>query len=188
MTMLVYGERASRTHENQMLGVFLDQLESRWATSTDWIYVIANAMWDGAEIDMVCILPSAILVANFKKYSGRLTGTENGPWSADGVLVKGGRKVSPYQQLRDNRFSVLNWMESKALLKGRNLGHISAGALFSDDIDDQLELPPKVRSWLYLADIADCVALLDDLSSPQLQIGREEAHEIVSRLGVQPVD
>jgi hypothetical protein len=77
MTMLVYGEKASRTHENQMLSFFLNQLESRWGTSTDWILAIANTMWDGAEIDLVCILPSAIIVADFKKYEGKLTETEN---------------------------------------------------------------------------------------------------------------
>lgn len=176
--MLVYGEKASRTHENQMLSVFLNQLESRWATSTDWILAIANTMWDGAEIDLVCILPSAIIVADFKKYEGKLTGTENGPWQANGVLVKGGRKVNPYQQLRDNKFSVLNWIGTKALLTGRNLGHISAGVLFSGYVDDQLELPSKVRSWFYTADLANCVALLDDLSSPQLQIAQKEAQKL----------
>jgi hypothetical protein len=76
--MLVYGEKASRTHENQMLSVFLNQLESRWATSTDWILAIANTMWDGAEIDLVCILPSAIIVADFKKHEGKLTGPKTG--------------------------------------------------------------------------------------------------------------
>lgn len=63
MTILVYGEKASRTHENQMLQVFLERLEYRWADSTDWIVAVANAMWNGAEIDLVCILPSAIIVA-----------------------------------------------------------------------------------------------------------------------------
>ena len=53
MTILVYGEKASRTHENQMLHVFLDRLEERWANSTDWIIAVANAMWNGAEIDLV---------------------------------------------------------------------------------------------------------------------------------------
>ena len=79
MTLLIYGDKASRTHENQMLQVFLGQLEERWADSTDWIFVVANAMWNGAEIDLVCILPSAIIVADFKSYGGTLSGTENGP-------------------------------------------------------------------------------------------------------------
>ena len=55
MTILVYGEKANRTHENQMLQVFLERLEDRWADSTDWIVAVANAMWNGAEIDLVCI-------------------------------------------------------------------------------------------------------------------------------------
>jgi len=118
MTLLIYGDKASRTHENQMLQAFLEQLEERWADSTDWIFVVANAMWSGAEIDLVCILPSAIIVADFKSYGGTLSGTENGPWQADGVIVKGGRKANPYQQLRDNKFSVLDWLQSKALLPG----------------------------------------------------------------------
>lgn len=188
MTILVYGEKASRTHENQMLHVFLDRLEERWVNSTDWIITIANAMWNGAEIDLVCILPSAIIVADFKSYGGKLTGTENGPWQADGVIVKGGRKANPYQQLRDNKFSVLDWLQSKALLSGRNLGHISAGVIFSGRIEDQLELPSKVRSWFYPTDLTSCAAMLDSLSSPELRIGKDEALEIVRRLGVQPIE
>lgn len=188
MTILFYGEKASRTHENQMLRTLLDSLADRWATSTDWILVIANSMWNGAEIDLVCILPSAIIVADFKSYHGRLTGTENGPWQADGVLVKGGRKVNPYQQLRDNKFSVLDWLQSKGLLAGRNLGHISAGVVFSGPIENQLDLSPKVRSWFYPTDLINCAALLDGLASPELRIEQDDAREIVFKLGVKPIE
>jgi hypothetical protein len=188
MTVLVFGDRAGRTHENHMLQEFLACIEDRWVSSADWIYVVANAMWNGAEIDLVCILPSAILVADFKGHGGRLTGTENGPWQADGVLVKGGRKANPYQQLRDNKFSVLEWIKSKSLLSGRNLGHIAAGVVFGRPIDDQLELPEKVRSWFYPTDLQQCAKLLASLSSPQLIIQREEAQEMVQRLGVTPLE
>lgn len=188
MTILVYGEKASRTQENQMLQAFLERLELRWGTSTDWVVVIANSLWNGAEIDLVCILPSAILVADFKSHRGRLTGTENGPWRANGVLVKGGRKDNPYQQLRDNKFSILNWLESKSLLTGRNLGHISAGVVFGGSVEDHLELSAKVRSWFHPTDLYNCAALLARLASPELQIDRKEALEIIHRLGVQPVE
>lgn len=188
MTILLYGEKASRTHENQMLCALLDSLADRWATSTDWLYVIANSMWNGAEIDLVCILPSAIIVADFKNYHGCLTGTENGPWQADGTLVKGGRKANPYQQLRDNKFSVMDWVQSKRLLAGRNLGHIAAGVVFSGPIENQLDLPPKVCSWFYPTDLANCAALLDGLASPELKIAQAEAQDIVLRLGVTPIE
>lgn len=188
MSIIAYGERAGRTHENQMLQQFLEGLEDRWAASDDWIFVIANALWNGTEIDAVCILPSAILVADFKSHGGKLTGTENGPWQADGILVKGGSKANPFQQLRDNKFSVLNWLQSKSLLSGRNLGHISAGVVFSGRIDDQLELPSKVRSWLYPTDMANSSTLLEGLASPELRIERKEAQEIVRRLGVRAIE
>ncbi|MBY3476166.1 ATP-binding domain-containing protein [Rhizobium laguerreae] len=167
-----------------MLQQFLERLEPQWAASDDWIVVIANAYWNGTEIDAVCILPSAILVADFKSHGGKLTGTENGPWQADGILVKGGSKANPFQQLRDNKFSVLNWLTSRTLLPGRNLGHISASAMFSGRIVDELELPSKVRSWLYPTDIDTCTTLLKSLGSPELRIERKEAQEIVRRLGV----
>ena len=70
-------------------------------------------MWEGAEVDLVCILPTAVMVADFKNYRGRLTGSENGPWLIDGVTVKGGAKLNPYVQLRDNRTSVRNWRREK---------------------------------------------------------------------------
>jgi hypothetical protein len=188
MTILVYGEKASRTHENQSLQAFLGCLEPRWATSSDWIFVIANAMWNGAEIDLVCILPTMILVADFKAYGGEITGGENGPWQADGVLVKGGSKANPFQQLRDNKFSVLDWLKSRSLLPGRNLGHIAAAVLFSRGIDDRLDLPPKVRSWFYPTDLCSSASLLDALASPELKIDRKEAEDIVQRLGATPLD
>lgn len=187
MTILVYGEKASRTHENQSLQAFLSRLEPRWATSIDWIFVIANAMWNGAEIDLVCILPTMILVADFKGHSGKLTGGENGPWQADGVLVKGGSKANPFQQLRDNKFSVLDWLKSKSLLPGRNLGHIAAAVVFAGAVDDRLDLPPKVRSWFYPSDLDSCASLLDALASPELKIDRKEAEDIVRRLGASPI-
>ncbi|TCA08593.1 NERD domain-containing protein [Rhizobium leguminosarum] len=171
-----------------MLQQFLERLEPQWAASDDWIFVIANALWNGTEIDAVCILPSAILVADFKSHGGKLTGTENGPWQADGILVKGGSKANPFQQLRDNKFSVLDWLKSKSLLSGRNLGHISAGVVFSGRIADQLELPSKVRSWLYPTDMATCTTLLESLGSPELRIERREAQEIVRRLGVRAME
>lgn len=104
------------------------------------------------------------------------------------MIVKGGRNANPYQQLRDNKFAVLGWLESKALLIGRNLGHISASVIFSGWIEDQLELPSKVRSWFYPTDLARCAVMLDGLSSPELRIARDEALEIVRRLGVQPIE
>lgn len=178
------GERGSRTHENQMLHAFLERLESRWADSTDWIYVIANAMWEGAEVDLVCVLPCAILVADFKNYKGRLTGSENGAWRADGVPVKGGSKENPFVQIRDNKFSVMDWINRKGFLTGRNIGHISGCVVFNGPIRSEVDVADKAKSWFRVTDFDHCVDFIDSLASPSLTLKEDEAAEIVRALGV----
>lgn len=167
-----------------MFQTFLEHLEPRWAASEDWIYVIANAMWEGAEVDLVCILPSAILVADFKNYHGRVTGTENGRWQADGVVVKGGSKANPFAQIRDNKFSVINWHKRKELLPGRNLGHVSGCVIFSGPIVSAVDVPTNVKSWFHVTDFEHCASLIESLASPSLALEESEAAEIVRFLGV----
>ncbi len=180
------GEKASRTHENQMLQMFLERLEDRWSQSTDWIFVVANAMWEGAEVDLVCILPTMILVADFKNYRGRVSGAENGPWFADGVPVKGGAQKNPYVQLRNNRYSIMDWLKARANLEGRNLGHLAAGVIFSGPITDELDISQRSKSWFHVTDLDHCVTTLDCLASPELTLRQEEAEHIVRVLGVTP--
>jgi hypothetical protein len=167
-----------------MLQVFLEHLEPRWAASEDWIYVVANAMWEGAEVDLVCILPSAILVADFKSYQGRITGTENGRWQADGVVVKGGSKANPFAQIRDNKFSVINWHKRKDLLLGRNLGHVSGCVIFSGPIVAEVDVSSNVKSWFHVTDFQHCIGLIESLASPSLILEESEAAEIIRLLGV----
>lgn len=185
MAMFVYtGEKASRTHESIMQNEFLERLEDRWAQSDDFIYVVFNAFWNGAEIDAVCILPGMLVVVDFKSYSGTLEGTENGAWTIDGLKVKGGSKANPFLQLRGNKFAVIEWIRHRGLLLHQNTGHIAAAAVFSGPIHSNLDLSPKVRSWFHVTDLGNCAQVVDTLASPELAIRREDADAIIHTLGV----
>lgn len=189
MTIKAYfGEKASRTHENHMLQEFLEHLEPRWGQSEDWIYIIANAVWDGAEIDFVCLLPSMVLVGDFKDYSGKLTGAENGAWLIDNVIeVRGGSKANPFSQLKTNKFRVINWLNNHRLLQEQNLGHIAGVLLFSDLSEDNTDLSDSVKRWLHIADMDGAASALDALASPNLIVRERDAETIVKILGVTPL-
>mgnify|MGYP000028100591 CR=1 FL=1 len=73
-------------------------------------------MRSASRLSIAAEARTAALLETADPAGGTLTGTENGPWQADGVIVKGGRKANPYQQLRDNKFSVLDWLQSKSML------------------------------------------------------------------------
>ncbi len=87
ISILLYGQKADRTHENKMLRAFIQAIKTDWADSNKDITLIANSMWDGHEVDLVCLLPAAVLIVDFKHYSGHLIGGENGPWRVNDEIV-----------------------------------------------------------------------------------------------------
>jgi hypothetical protein len=179
------GEKPVHTHENVGLEDFLERLDTHWGRSAEVITVIAHAFWNGAEIDAVVILPRAIAVIDFKSHGGRVQISENGPWRGESGLIKGGSKLNPFAQVRDNKWAVKSWLDSKDLLASCNLGHISGVVLFSRAVTVEGDLGGKIGSWFYVTDLDRCVELLGSLASPQIQVSAEQVDAIVAALGVQ---
>lgn len=185
MSIFLYGQTAERTHENDMLRNFIQTIALDWHSAEKDITLIANSIWNGAEIDLVCILPSALLMVDFKDYGGQLAGAENGPWYIDGIEVKGGSKQNPFHQLRDNKFSIMSWLNNANLLQGRDVSHTSAAVLFSGFTTGKPKLAASALRWFFTTDMAHCRNLLTDLSSPKLKIYGQDIQAILSTLGVQ---
>lgn len=178
------GEKALHTHENIGLEDFLERLDDHWGGSSETITVIANALWNGAEIDAVCILPRAIVVIDFKDYGGKIRIAENGPWRGDIGTVRGGSKENPFAQVRDNKRTVMNWLERRNLLNNCNLGHISGTVVFMRPTEIEGDLGGRISSWFRAADLNGCIEWLAELSTEQILVRGEEAAAIVSALGV----
>ena len=185
MTIKVYqGERPSHTHENRMLDSFIEAVRPRWERSEDLLVLVSNAYWNQAEIDLVCILNQALVVIDFKAYSGRITVSENGPWMKGSVPVAGGSKQNPLAQVKHNKFSVLDWLRSRELLKHCNLGHISGAVVFKGQIEVEGGLPPKVSKWFSVIAIDGVAAYLQALASPEISIDISDVEKIVACLSV----
>jgi hypothetical protein len=179
------GEKPLHTHENLALEEFLECIGPEWEGSTDTITVIANATWKSAEIDLVCLLPRAIIVADFKDYGGNIKISENGPWQSDSGPVKGGSGArNPFTQVRRNKFAVLNWLKDRKLLKNCNLGHIAGAVIFARPVSISGDLGEQVGSWFYTIDTASCSKLLQALTSDSISITPQQMLEIAEGLGV----
>lgn len=187
MSILLYGQKADRTHENHMLRTFIQAIAADWQHADKDIVLIANSMWNGAEIDLVCILPSAVLLVDFKNYQGQLTAAENGPWLINGIEVKGGSKANPFHQLRDNKFSVMDWFKKHRLLLDRNVSHTSAAVIFSGPAIGKPSLSGTVAPWFHTTDMSHCSSLLADLASPKLTIYPSDIEAIIRALGVRSI-
>ena len=188
MSILLYGQKADRTHENKMLRAFIQALKADWAGSGKDITLIANSMWDGNEVDLVCLLPTAVLIVDFKHYSGHLVGGENGPWRMNGDEVQGGSKANPYQQIRDYKFAIIGWLEKQGLLAGQNIGHINGAVVFTGPITGGVDISIKASYWFHTTDIAGSSATLADLASTALRVTPRDIEAIKKTLAVQAFD
>lgn len=180
------GEKPLHTHENIGLEDFLERLQSRWGGSEEIITVIAHASWNGIEIDAVVLLPRAIAVLDFKSHRGRIRISENGPWVGEGGVIKGGSKLNPFAQIRDNKRAVMSWLGDKNLLPACNLAHVSGAVVFSGSVSIEGDLGPKIGSWFFATDLDRCVEILASLASPQIRVDIKQSESIVAALGVQP--
>lgn len=188
MTVHIYqGEKFNRTHENQGFDALCRQLISYWGESDEHIVLIGNVNVEGNELDALLLKPDAVAVIDFKNYGGKLSIAENGPWSADGDLVRGGAAMSPFVQIRQNKFALMNWLTRclPDLKASNNLGHIAGLVLFQQPIDvDESQLPPKVRSWFKVSDLDHVIEWLVALASPDIRLTRENHEAVIKALNV----
>lgn len=178
------------THENTIFDELIHRLDSRWGNSDELITLIGNVNCNAHELDALIVKGDSITVVDFKNYGGNLTFSENAPWKANGVQVRGGSKPNPFIQIRDNKFAVKAYFETnkgKVFLNGNtpSLNHISCVVLFhSPIVFDQNEIPGKIASWFHIADLDTVVQKLYHLTSREISLSNEEIFNFPKQLGV----
>ncbi len=184
-------------NEQRMLDQLLSQLQEHWGQQHSWIYLIYNAVWNGQEIDLVCITEHAVIVIDLKNYSGALSGQENGEWCmvppvtesssstpVTSIVVKGGGQMNPFVQVRKNRYAVMDWLNQKNLLVHENIGHMAGLIVFTQIQALDLQLSHSVKQWFHVTDLAHIQDHLLHIHSDEINITEAEAQEIVQQLNL----
>ena len=185
-----YGDYSSHENEQKMLDQFLTQLEPRYRDSDEWVYVIYNTMWNGQEVDLVCLTAHSIIVCDLKNYSGNLQGQENGEWlittqNNETIIVKGGGQINPFVQVRKNRYAIMDWFSNEKLLESENIGHIAGLIMFSEITEIDLKLSRSVKQWFHVSDLSHTEFTLNHIHSNEINITPSDADLIVKTLNLQ---
>ncbi len=188
--MSFYAYRAtafSYTHENKAFDRLYDLLKNKWAESDEPLHLLGNFYVDGCEIDALIIKRNAIIVIDFKDYGGVLSFSENGRWRIDGHEVRGGNKTNPFQQIRDNKYSLLNYLRSCDFRSEPNLGHIAGLCLFHQPIQfDVNQLPHNISRWFHIVEMEKAIRMLDAIVSPAISLPEADIHMLIELLDVPP--
>lgn len=173
------------THENKAFDRLYDSLKAEWSGRDEPLHLLGNFYVDGCEIDALIIKRDAIIVIDFKDYGGSLSFSENGRWRIDDDEVRGGNKTNPYQQIRDNKFQLLNYLKPCDFRSGPNLGHITGLCLFHQSIHfNENQLPHNVSRWFHITDMEKVVRITNAIVSSAINLPISDIELILDTLDV----
>lgn len=205
MTVLSYrGSRADTQHENQAFDTLLEGISNIWKNSEERVVIIGNFLCNGRQIDAAIFTKQSIIIIDFKDYGGGVELSENGPWYKDDTIVKAGGSRNPYLQLRANKYSGLApFLEMLGPMPSGgkcffarvdeqnppdgicNLHHINTMVVFLQPISfdsSKLKLFPL---WFNVTQLNDVPRLLNQITSPQINLQDRDIDFIVDKLGVE---
>lgn len=176
----------SHAHENRIFNRLHDILLAHWGDQDEPLHLLGNFYVDGSEIDALVVKRNALIVIDFKDYGGKLSFSENARWKIDGKEVRGGNKTNPYQQIRDNKFQLLNYLKNKIDFQSSpNLGHIAGLCLFHQEVEfDEADLPHNISRWFHISDISSAIRSVDAIVSAEINFSNSDIDLLISSLDV----
>lgn len=176
------------THENNAFNHLHDLLQKHWRHSDEALHLLGNVYVDGCEIDAIVIKRNALIIIDFKDYGGELRFSENNRWIIDGATVRGGNQNNPYQQIRKNKYQLLNYLNLRVNFKqSHNLGHIAGLCLFQQKIDFDIDqIPPGISRWFHIADFTTAFRLSNAIVSSEINFSDDEIEAILTAFDLRP--
>ena len=181
------GSAFNHSHENKAFNYLHDLLQQCWSEKDEPLYLLGNFFIGGKELDALVVKRNAIIVVDFKNYEGEVRFSENNRWTCDGVPVKGGNSINPYQQLRSNKFALLEYINSDrvSLISDPNLGHIAVLTLFQQSIQfDESQVPAKIRTWFHVCDMNHAVRTIDSIASASIDLPDVDFEALINAFDV----
>lgn len=156
------------TAEREQFRFLCEQLKVHYENSNEFC-VFAGNYNIGCELDALFIKKDAIIAIEFKNYGGKVIANENGEWTCDGTVIKGGSRKTVLQQARINHSIVKK--ELKVLgVESKQIKDVPTLVIFHQPIELINNLSATNKSWLHITDDAHFIEKLDDITCPHTDL------------------
>ncbi len=184
------------THENVFFRELNHTLKNEYSEKLGLHILIGNLEVGGHSIDAVFIKDGAIIVIEFKDYTGELTFSENNPWTLkvgkNEIFVSGGSASrNPYQQVKAYRrslFEFLSERKNEILSPNHEIDkwdHVNCIVLFHNSIKyDNYSIPEKINKYFFIEDKNTILNKLNDIYSKYLNFNDSELAKILKVLNI----
>ncbi len=167
MSLIVYEcHRAEHGHEIRQFNAAVQSLYDYFDGRGENAIFIGNLNIGDANLDGLIVKNDAIIIVEFKDYSGRLEARQNGDWTCEGKPIKGGNGgKTVFEQLKKNR-SILrktiaeqNYFSEAQRSDIKGLVVLTKLTGYSDDFDR------TNKAWVYVSDVVDMGKKMHDIES-----------------------
>lgn len=158
----------NNTAEREQFRFLCGQLKSHYEDSNEFC-VFAGNYNIGCEQDALFIKKDAIIAVEFKNYGGKLVANENGEWTCDGKVIKGGSRKTILQQARINHTTVKKELKVLGVAK-ENIKDVPTLIVFNQPVEITNNLSATNKSWLHITDNEHFIEKLDDITCPHTDL------------------
>lgn len=187
MSLLVYKmQDYDNTAENEQFRAACKSLKKCFARRDELYLFIANYWTFDSELDALLIKPDAIIIVEFKNYSGNIRAVNNGNWKCNtDTIIKGGSRKNPYVQAMLNRSNCKKGMIDGGFFKQDEVEHIASLIVFKEIKQLDNKLDGRSQSWCHICDSKTFIEKAQDITDRALDISKEEMLTLVVKLNLQ---
>lgn len=156
------------TAEREQFRFLCEQLKAHYEKSNEFC-VLAGNYNIGCELDALFIKTDAIIAIEFKNYGGKVIANENGEWTCDGKVIKGGSRKTVLQQARINHSTLKKELKALGISKG-NIKDVPTLIIFNQPVEITNNLSVTNKSWLHITDNEHLIEKLDDITCPNTDL------------------
>lgn len=156
------------TAEREQFRFLCEQLKAHYENSTEFC-VFAGNYNIGCELDALFIKKDAIMAIEFKNYGGKVIANENGEWTCDGKVIKGGSRKTVLQQALINHSIVKKELKALGVSK-ENIKDVPTLIIFNQPVEITNHLSTTNKSWLHITDNEHFLEKLDDITCPHTDL------------------
>lgn len=171
------------TAEREQFRLLCNTLKEKYKNTDDFCLLIANYNIYDSEFDSILIKNDAIIAIEFKNYGGKIIATENGEWTSDGNIIKGGSRKTVYQQARVNHAALRNGLRELGI-NAEWIKNVPSLIVFNQDIEVDNQLSSKVRSWLHITDNKHFLEKVEDITSKSTDLSNADIIDIAIKMNL----
>ena len=167
MGLIVYEcQRADHGHEIRQFSGAAQSLYNYFDGRDETALFIGNINVGEANLDGLIVKSDAIIIVEFKDYEGDLVARQNGDWTCDGKVIKGGNGgKTVFEQLRKNQRILRKIIAENGFFTEAQRSDIKGLVVltklknYSDDFDR------SNKAWIFVSDIDNIGKKMHDIVS-----------------------